>query len=245
MSKIRAAAIHLGISAFVVGIIFAIIFFVWYPGPTFQIAGAMEIVMVLVGVDLVLGPLLTLIVYKKDKPSLKFDLSVIALIQITALVYGAYTFYQERPYYMVFVVDRFNLVTEKAIDKGELKFNELRQKPFANTIRVFARRPEGEEFQKYMSSIIDDGKPDLEGRPEYWEPYATAIVDVLKRVRPIVELQPESEVEKNQVTRAIEKYQQDHPRLGFVPIATLDEDMGMLMDMDTAQPIDLIRVNPW
>ena len=77
MTRYKASFIHFLLSAIVVGAIFSIIFFVWYPGPTFRIAGAVSIVLVLVAVDLVLGPTLTLIVYKEGKPGLKFDLIVI------------------------------------------------------------------------------------------------------------------------------------------------------------------------
>jgi hypothetical protein len=40
------------------------------------------------GRDLALGPLLTLIVFEPGKPSLKFDLSCIVLLQLGALLYG-------------------------------------------------------------------------------------------------------------------------------------------------------------
>ncbi len=106
MTRFRASSIHLAISASVVAAILSIVFLFWYPGWTFEIAGAMRPVFVLVGVDLVVGPLLTLIIYKQGKPGLLFDLWFIALVQITALVYGTYTLNAGRPHYMVFSVDR-------------------------------------------------------------------------------------------------------------------------------------------
>ena len=44
MSKLRAFLIHLTISATVVGAVFAIIFFFWYPAPYFRVSGANDIV---------------------------------------------------------------------------------------------------------------------------------------------------------------------------------------------------------
>ncbi len=246
MTRYRASSIHFLISASIVSAIFAVIFFVWYPGPTFQIAGAMSIVLVLVSVDLVLGPTLTLIVYKEGKPGLKFDLIVIALIQLAALVYGSYTFYQERPYYMVFAVDRFNLVTEKQIDKSELLYPELMEKPFAEVIKVFARLPEDpEEFQVFLNSVIFYGKPDLEARPEYWEPYDNGKEIILEATKPLTEMKQNSDQDERRVQKAIADYSDSHPRLGYIAIGTLDEDIGMVVDMETAEPLGIIDVDPW
>lgn len=246
VTRYKASAIHFLISATIVGVIFAIIFFVWYPGPTFRIAGAMGIVLVLVGVDLVLGPTLTLIIYKEGKPGLKFDLVVIALIQLTALVYGSYTFYQERPYYMVFAVDRFNLVTEKQIDKSEILYPELLDKPFADVIKVFARLPEDpEEFQVFLNSVMFDGKPDLEARPEYWEPYGDGKEIILEATKPLAELKRDSDQDERRVQQAIKHFSDAHPKLGYIAIGTLAEDIGMVMDMETTEPLGIIDVDPW
>jgi hypothetical protein len=245
MTRTKASAIHLLISASIVGVIFALIFFVWYPAPTFLIAGSFSIVLILIGVGLVPGPLLTLIVYRKDKPGLKLDLAVIALIQLIALAYGTFTLYQERPYYMVFVVDRLNLVTEKSIDKSKLQFDDLQEKPFADLIRVFARMPEGDEFQAFLKSVVFEGQPDMELRPEYWEPYAAGTETILNKIQPLSDLKRVTEQDERRVQQSLDDYSGNHPRLGYLPIAILDQDIGMLMDMDTAEPIDVIEVDPW
>lgn len=51
---------------------------------------------VLVLVDVVLGPLLTFIVFKRGKPSLKKDLAIIIALQLAAFGYGAWVLYQAR-----------------------------------------------------------------------------------------------------------------------------------------------------
>ena len=77
-------------------------------------------VFILIGVDLVLGPLLTLIVYKQGKPGLKFDLSFIAAVQVAALIYGSYTLHSERPHFLVFAIDRVTLVALSGIDESSM-----------------------------------------------------------------------------------------------------------------------------
>ncbi len=119
-----------------------IVYWFWYPEPTFSIVGVLPIILMLIGVDLVLGPLLTMIVYKHGKPGLKFDLSVIALVQIAALIYGARTLYQEKSHYVVFAVDRLEFVALTHIDPLILRFEESQTNHFAGLVQVFARRPE-------------------------------------------------------------------------------------------------------
>lgn len=85
MSRFKAFSIHFAISFAIFLILLYFILFQWYPQPLFSTDGGWRIIRIIVGVDLVLGPLLTLIVFKAGKPGLKFDLTIIAFLQITAL----------------------------------------------------------------------------------------------------------------------------------------------------------------
>ena len=193
MSRYKAALIHLLISAVLVGNVIGIVIWVWYPKPTFEVLEVFPIVRLLVGVDLGIGPLLTLIVYKQGKPGLKFDLTVIALIQIVALVYGSYRLHEEKPDYLVFAVDRLEFISKNRIDPSLFAYDESQAKRFANLVQVFARTPEDpEEYQRYFDSIVDDGKPDLESRPEYWEPWSEGIDVIRKKVKSIEDINPTS-----------------------------------------------------
>jgi len=246
MSRLQAALIHLLISALVVGTVVGFVYWLWYPEPTFSIAGVLPIVFMLVGVDLVLGPLLTLIVYKHGKKGLRFDLSVIALVQVAALVYGANILYEEKPHYLVFTIDRLEFVAQKDIDPLVMRFEEDKTGRFAGLVMVFARRPEDpEEFQRFFDSTVFDGQPDLERRPEYWEPWSEDSEEIREKVRPIEEIATESADEQENLRLAIEQHKSDHPRLGILPIGTVEENIGMLVDQDTLEIIDVIYVNPW
>lgn len=98
INRFQAFAVHLGVSLVIFLILAALIFFYWFPGvlriadPNWQ-----TILLLIAGVDLVLGPALTLIVFNPQKKSLKADLSVIALLQTAALVYGVYSVHTTRP----------------------------------------------------------------------------------------------------------------------------------------------------
>jgi len=246
MSRYRASFIHLLISALLVSNVIAIVFWVWYPKPAFEVAGAFSIIGILVGVDLVLGPILTMIVYKHGKPGLKFDLSFIAMVQIVALVYGSYVLYIERPSYLVFAVDRVEFVSGKQIDHAAIQYDELRDKRFAELMPVFARVPEDPaEYERFFNSIIFDGKPDLESRTEYWEPWTSGADIIRQKILPIEAIEPATADEEQNVQRAVDKYAEAKPNLGVIPVGGTEKDIGILVDRDTLEILGALHVNPW
>ena len=113
-TKPKAFVTHLLISIAVLAVLLAIIFFRWYPGELIH-AGATDGLRILIGVDLVLGPLLTLIVFDRTKKSLTSDLVVIGVIQITCLLGGLWLVYNERPIAQVLADDGIHLITKSDI----------------------------------------------------------------------------------------------------------------------------------
>jgi len=124
--KLKASSIHLLISLVIIGLFYLFVLNVWYPAPYFKISGLLGIMSMLVAIDLFLGPLLTFIVFKPNKPSLKFDLSVIAAIQAAALIYGAIAVYEGHPVYVAYAVDRFTLVSVGDADPEHAKHPEFK-----------------------------------------------------------------------------------------------------------------------
>ena len=107
MSRYRACAIHVGISLAIFAVILWMIVGVWYPGFFFETDGGWQGIRLLFLVDVVLGPTLTLIVFKAGKPGLKFDLSAIAFAQTLALTGGLWVVHDERPLALVYVDGQF------------------------------------------------------------------------------------------------------------------------------------------
>jgi hypothetical protein len=245
MTRYRAASIHLAMSAAIVGTVLAIVFLFWYPGFSFRISGAVIPVFVLVGVDLVLGPTLTLIVYVHGKWGLKFDLFFIAVVQLTALLYGSYTLYAERPSYMVFAVDRVSLVGKKAIDPTLIAYDEILDMPIGRMQKVFARKPVGDAYQTFLDSVLFQGKPDLEYRTEFWEPWQSGKDIIRSSIQAISDFEPADSEEQDEIANAVRTYGDAHPNLGFIPIGGIEDDIGLLMDIDTLLPLGVIEINPW
>ncbi len=102
MSRYLAAFYHLLISLVIFVVIAYLILFVWYPGIFYTTDGGWEGMRIIIAVDLVLGPLLTLVVFKAGKPGLKFDLACIGTLQALCLAAGITVVYTERPLAMLY-----------------------------------------------------------------------------------------------------------------------------------------------
>lgn len=108
--RLKCFAYHLGISLLISFASLYLVYFLWYPSPLGKALGVTNIFLLLLGVDVVIGPLLTLMVAKQGKKTLKMDLLIIGLVQLLALSYGTYTVAEGRPVWMVYNAGRFDLV---------------------------------------------------------------------------------------------------------------------------------------
>jgi hypothetical protein len=75
MSRWKASSIHLALSATIAVSVLALMLLLWYAPPFFSALGGYHLLLILLGVDVSLGPLITLIIFnpKKDRKALTFD----------------------------------------------------------------------------------------------------------------------------------------------------------------------------
>src|SRR5260221_1526349 len=116
----QASGLHLLISVAIAAAVLALMLSLWYSGPLFEAAGGNDLLFILVGVDVVIGPLITLVIFRSGKRGLKFDLAAIAVLQMGALVYGMHLVYLARPAFILFVADQFQLASAVQLDPDEL-----------------------------------------------------------------------------------------------------------------------------
>lgn len=245
MSRFKAFLVHLSISGAIFLGFAALIFFVWYPSPYFQAEGAQTVLRVLVGVDLVLGPLLTLIVFKPGKPGLKFDLTAIAMVQIVALIYGGHVIFNERPGYIVFAVDRFNIVSAGAVNSADFVHPELRAGIFSGPRIVYAQPPTDiKERSELLASALAGG-PDLEGHPQYYQLFADHIEEVLTRARPAALLYADSAQRREMMQAFALQHKIPLEALRFLPLVGKHKDMAMLLRAESGDLLGAVDMDPW
>lgn len=158
MTKIKAALIHLVLSIIVIGIFFSIVYLIWYPKPFFNISGVVEPFKLLIIIDVIVGPLLTFIIYKKGKKNLKLDLSIIAILQLAALIYGSLVIYNGKPSIIVFNNDQFQFLREKYAKNEELTYPELKPSLFSSPKLAYIKNFNSLEIYNgyaYFEPLVD------------------------------------------------------------------------------------------
>ena len=159
----QAFVLHLALSLLIFSSLIYVMALYWFPGELFFMDGGYEGIKLVAMVDLVLGPLLTLLLFKRGKPSLVFDLSVVACLQIAALAYGFYATYNQRIVAYVYAENRFNTLTiaehresnERLIAKG---VEPVAIKKFGDQfpVSVYTRAFDKETYGEYLESIFND-----------------------------------------------------------------------------------------
>ncbi|MCK5663476.1 MAG: hypothetical protein KAI17_08310, partial [Thiotrichaceae bacterium] len=126
-AKLKASGIHLGISVFILIGILYLILVEWYPGIFFEAEGGWSGLKLMAVVALVLGPCLTLIIFNhlKSKKEIILDLSLIAMLQISALIWGGLLVYSERPVALVMWEGTFYTVTEDYYNQQNIDLKDI------------------------------------------------------------------------------------------------------------------------
>jgi hypothetical protein len=186
--RAQAACVHLTASLAVAALAALLVFVVWFPFPYREISGGRALFELLVAVDLTLGPLLTFVVFNRAKPRRELwrDLSVIAVLQLAALGYGLHAVYQARPVYLVYEVDRFQVVTAADVDPSELGQAppDLRELPWHGVQVIGARKSrDSDEMLRSLESALA-GK-DIAMMPSRWQSLgADEYAQIRARARP-------------------------------------------------------------
>lgn len=171
--KAIAGLVHLAISGCIVGAVGALMLLWWYPQPWFRHDGGWTVYRLILLVDVVLGPLLTLIVYRRNKPGLKRDLTVIAAIQLGALAFGVTTMLQHRPVFIVFAENNFFTVswTEvRSATRDAARIERLRDTSGqARLPLVFLQLPPDPAKRAALRAIQDRGGPPVPAQGDYYE----------------------------------------------------------------------------
>lgn len=187
--RLRAAGAHLLISAAVAALAAALVFGLWYPGAFRHMAGGRGLFILVVSVDVVLGPLLTFVAFNLAKgwPHLRRDLAVIAALQLAGLAYGLHTVYEVRPVAVVFEFTRLRVVSAGDVLVEELPKArpELRRLPLTGPWTLAVRPAEaGKERNEAIFMALKGVDTSL--RPGFWRPYTEARSEALAAARPLM-----------------------------------------------------------
>lgn len=169
-NRYKAAFLHFLLSCLVFSAFILTLLYLWYPSPYFSASGGWQGLRLVALVDLVLGPLLTLIVFNtgKKRKELVTDLTIIFVFQLSALVWGIYTVYQERPVVAAFWSGSFYTVPAKSLLQQGEHLQQLRQFGDRNPVYVYAQPPISEqEHEEMLQEVAEFDVPPYERMHRY------------------------------------------------------------------------------
>jgi len=247
MNRWKAAAIHLTISFVLATTIATLLYFLWFPPPYFVAAGASKLIIVLMGVDIGIGPLLTFLVFspRKSRKLLKLDLSVIAVLQTIAFAYGVHAIAMARPVFVVAEVDRLVLVPAGELTDADLAQGgepTFRTRSWVGPVLVGAWPPKGVEANKITNQILAGGK-DIDQLPRFYVPYDQVIEKVMHHAKSLSQLKNATDNQR----KLFVQFQAgaDDGVLLALPLERGEQDYTAIMSPKTKRPMRIMSIDPW
>lgn len=160
VTRKQAFLMHLTISMAVFLVLLYLIIFRWYPSYYFHVDGGYRGIATLFFVDVVLGPGLTLLVFKPGKPRLKFDMTVIVVLQIVALTWGVKSVFMERPAMTVFFDGKFSCLNISEVSEFNLERLALNDNRIP-LLAVLPRPSTHKEYQDMMLEAFEQGSAEI------------------------------------------------------------------------------------
>jgi hypothetical protein len=167
--RLKAIGLHLLASASVLTLILGALYLGWYRWPGWYLTDVSRVVLVMVCVDVVLGPLLTFIIASKNKPrrELVRDIGIIVVVQLCALVYGTTSLWNGRPLYYAFSETVLQQVQAYDLDVKEVELGQKQNPALApqrNCIQLASRhRGNVETRKKYHEHHMSECDKDKYG----------------------------------------------------------------------------------
>lgn len=165
-------------------------------------------------------------------------------IQALALAGGLFAIFLARPAYLVFTLDRFDLVSANEIsarDLADTRDERFRRRPLDGPRYAAALLPQDErERQRLLESALE-GK-DLQRFPQYYVPYPGEAAAALRRAKPLAAVR----------AKAPEAFERELSRLGrspdslrVLPLRAKKKDGVVLLDSVTGAPVGIVLAEPW
>ena len=242
--RIRAFLIHLAISLLVFLIPVYFIVAKWYPSPFFYTDGGWQGIRLIGSIYLVIGPLLTLIVFKPGKPGLKLDLTLIGLAQAMALTWGIWVTYTERPVAVVYTLKYFTPVSAKLLSQVGVSQKNITTYGDKYPVPIYVDLPQDRDAQqKYLAQAVSSGTP-LYLFTELYQKFDSNSLQILKHQSDQLYHYLESNPTGKQ---QLDKFFQIHPELYnrylFIPLHSRYQRLIIVVDAVDLSFTDTLNIN--
>lgn len=245
--KFRASGIHFLATLAVALIAAALIFIVWFPDPFHAMAGGVKLFLLVTGCDIVLGPLISLVVYDRTKTRLALlvDYSVIAVLQLSALIYGIYNIWEARPVYLVFAKDQIEVVSAGELaseDLAEAKRPEYRKLPVWGPRFVATSVPQADRNDALFTAL--EGK-DVSYRPKFYVEYESQLEDIRKMSKPLSDITTKHPTLAPMLDEAVRESGKDAKDLRWLSVKHRKGFWTALIDVQSGYPVAYLSADAY
>jgi len=241
---------HLAVSALIAAVCGWLVFGLWYPFPYGELASGRYLFLLLIAVDVTIGPLLSLVVYDptKTRSELWRDLGVVFALQLGALSYGLHSVAQARPVLLAFEGDRYRIVAIPDIDA-----ESLNKRPDAaarlgwsgpKLVGVSLLSNSDPDFPKSIMLAMQGVHPAF--RPERWVDYDRQYQQAIDRAKPLADLRRRGTEQSALIEKAVRESGLAEKVLGYLPLASEHRtDWSVIINMRDGQPKLYVPVDAW
>ena len=244
----RAALIHLACGLGLVGLLAVLVLAVWFPYPYREISGGQRLFFIMVAVDVVCGPLLTLVLFDPAKARWKWrvDIAIILSMQLGAMIYGLHSIAQARPVFLAYEGDRFRVVRANDVEDRLHEADPARARLSWTGPHLVGVQLLSSTDPQYVDSLVRamNGDPPAL-RPSRWVEYATQQTSIRQALRPLERLS--SKWDTAQALAQIEKETGLPPSaLGYLPLVqSAIDDWIVIVDREDGLPKAYWHVDGW
>jgi len=243
MTRYRAALLHFFLSLVTVSAIFGAMLLIWYPPPLLAAVGAGDVLRMLWVADVVLGPMLTLIVFNKEKKSLAFDLSVVAVLQAVALAYGVHTLLSARPVYVAALGPRFDVVQANHVSDRDLAAAGEKLPWFGPKWVGIKEASDPAERERVIFSALAGA--DYGHMPQYHATLGSMRDRILQNAKPMDELRRRNPGQDAEITTWLADHGVSDSSVRYVGLKARAQDMAVIVDAINAKVVGVAPFRPW
>jgi hypothetical protein len=248
--RLKAFSLHLLSSATVLTLILGSLYFGWYRWPGWHLTDVTRVVFVMVCVDVVLGPTLTLIIANENKPSRELvrDVGIIVVVQLCALIYGSVSLWSGRPLYYAFSENVLQLVQAYDIDAEEAEAGR-RQNPglaphwYSLPRWIWAPLPQNaKESEKIVAAAVTGGD-DVVSMPKYFKPWEDGLPSLRGQLKKVDDVAYFAKSEKTRLKERMKAAGLPDDKSNTIPLTGRGHPLLAVFDPATLKITATLKAN--
>jgi len=219
----------------------------WYRWPAWYLVGGDDVALIMVLVDLALGPLAVLLVSDPGKPRAVWqrDLVAIVLVQASALAGGIHTLWTGRPLYFEFSMDRIEVVQAAVFDEDTVNTARLqgaRIIPGWQSLPQWIWAPLPEDAKTASQIVLGTafGGQDVTAMPQYFRPWAEGLSAMQSHFRPVKNLVDSAGLSESEYQQLLADLGRPEEELVLLPVQGRRRTGYQVLLRETGEPLRFV-----